>query len=383
MTGQVVGGVDFSTVVTPQGAAAYAYNSSALAEQIPGGGSVVSALVAGALNWNSLDAKGKMDAMVQTTAAAVALVPVVGLIMSGLLEGEWALANALMGDQGSKCGTDKTQPYGGYDSSVFSYANLVGPYTPAAPGTFEEFAQSMIVADFDSNNDCWNDARARMPLILALAIQAWNASHSSDGSPAMSGGLMGLFSRQPVQGSGGTLTFTFMVNNPWMQGGTGSQWILANPNFGWPESTNPIAVALNVVASIGHTNLAPFGQHEDPNPIAQPSAMSFTVNNGPAIPAQVAPPPLPGGGDPLHHVVMPGGPPKIVLTTSGQFSNLPSPSTAQPSVAPSTVATGIGTGGLVAGALVAAVGFPLTGIAVAAGSALAAVAMYVRGRLAP
>lgn len=297
------GQIDLSRSVVKSGGE-YLYNASGISSQLPAGtGDFAGALLDLATNWNNLSKlspQQKTALAVHLASTGVALVPVVGWIVSGLIEGEYALATALMGDQSSHCGTDQSKPYGAYDASVFSYNNLIGDFDPAPAGSFLEFAQQMLVQDFNSNNTCWQDGRLRMPVVLSLAVQAWNASHSSAGTPTVENFGLGLQRFAP--NSGGTVTLRYSVNNPY--GGNPLQQV--NPNFGWPQSADPVAVALNIIASVGHTNETMAGPTFvnglrnttalDPDPVPPGAYMSFVVNNGGPIALDSAAYPRAGGG---------------------------------------------------------------------------------------
>lgn len=170
------------------------------------------------------------------------------------------------------CGTDTSQAYGTCDPSEWAWVNqawregngvygegpLVGFYPPAAPGSPEEFIDATIAAVFNKADTCWSIAPPLGP-VLTAATKAWNDAHSSSS----------------------TRVITRTVNNTVPGGTFGGQ---PQPDVpGQPQDSEPISVAMNMLAMCGGGICGSSQFPPDVQPPAAGATMTIEVNTGPLL----------------------------------------------------------------------------------------------------
>ncbi len=174
-----------------------------------------------------------------------------------------------------------------------------GPRPGWASGSFQDFADKLLVADYTANMTFDNVIAgksynfARWPALLALAIKSWNSTHAAGGSPQTISGIFGL-PAIVVPNTGGTQSLSVTATAPASFGGQAQPGLV-------PSATDSISVALWLAqftladwaagaAGITGTYLRAGGDWTNssdyqPTPVKVPlgGAIRALVNNGPAI----------------------------------------------------------------------------------------------------
>lgn len=175
--------------------------------------------------------------------------------------GAFAAALALLPKAGAGPGVCVLDPPAGpLQSQIRAWSHYVswespsgmgGPFNPGAPGSFEAYANPVLLYNWELGANCFSDKQTWAPVLLAGLVSAWNARHQ-----------------------GPTRTITRSGLNP--------------PGWGYSPSYDPIAQALELAAMAKVLGAPPANEtfEQEVNRVSSaPNNLtsSFTVNNGALI----------------------------------------------------------------------------------------------------